>query len=447
MAFPHILEAAAAQVLHLNEQLDRFERLPPARQRQIQAQSLAELFAWGMAHSPFWRDRLATAGYSPGADPWALLGRLPVLSRSELQNNFDLLSCAHAFPAGACTLAHSTGSTGRPVRVLTHAPTHRLRYLAHALRASLWHRLDFSRTLIKYSVRVSDGLCPNWGAPEAWFAKTGPLVLCPSVGRSVSALYEPLATHRPAYVVSAATVAHTLARHALVQEPAARPRIEAFLSTGETLLDELRQDCLAAFGARVINRYTTEEVGWVAVQCPRHEHLHVMGGNVIVEIVDEAGLACPVGQPGRVLVTALHSTAMPLIRYDIGDMAEWGEACDCGLQLPVVRRIWGRQGQFFRTPGGELRYIAIVAEDYLRIAPICDMRFRHYPNPLLRLEVVSETPLSLAQQAALKAQALRMLDCECPVDIVQCQTIAWGETDKRIAFMTMESPWEAAPRP
>ena len=42
----------------------------------------------------------------------------------------------------------------------------------------------------------------------------------------------------------------------------------------------------ASFGAVVEDRYSTEEVGYVALQCPDHEHMHTMGDSLLVEVVD-----------------------------------------------------------------------------------------------------------------------------------------------------------------
>jgi phenylacetate-CoA ligase len=53
------------------------------------------------------------------------------------------------------------------------------------------------------------------------------------------------------------------------------------------------------------------------------------------------------------VVTALHNFATPLIRYEIGDYAEVGEACACGRGLPVLKRIVGRQRNFLVLPTGE----------------------------------------------------------------------------------------------
>ena len=444
MFFPVILSSDAAKVWHLNQHLQEYEHSPAAKQHELQTRSLQTLLQWSHTHSAFWRERLHALSWSAQADPWVTLWSLAPLVRSDLQEHTDSLSCAHALAAGACTWAQSTGSTGRPVRTHKHSEPYRLRYLAFAWRSTLWYQLDVSQTLIKYSVRVQDGVVPNWGPPEAWFGQTGPAVLSRAIERDVSEMYAAIKQHRPGYLVANASVLEALAAHALEHDGLDLPRLSKVLSTGEAVTDKTRADCQAAFGAKVINRYSCEEVGWLALQCPKHDHLHVLSANVILEIVDDEGQPCAIGQPGRVLVTALHSEAMPLFRYDIGDVAEWGEPCDCGINLPVIKRIWGRVREFVRTPQGELRYVALVAEEFLCIAPIRDMRFRLYRNPLLRFEVVCDTELNAEQHHALVAKVHALLGFVCPVEIKQLAVINWGETDKRLAFAALDSLWGSA---
>jgi phenylacetate-CoA ligase len=55
-------------------------------------------------------------------------------------------------------------------------------------------------------------------------------------------------------------------------------------------------------------------VGWIAFQCPRHDHHHALTASTHVEIVDDDNRAVAPGQEGRVLVTSMHSHAMPIIR-------------------------------------------------------------------------------------------------------------------------------------
>lgn len=60
--------------------------------------------------------------------------------------------------------------------------------------------------------------------------------------------------------------------------------------------------------------YSANEVGYIALQCPRTEVYHVLSEGALVEVLDEHGQACAPGAIGRVVVTPLHNFAMPLFR-------------------------------------------------------------------------------------------------------------------------------------
>jgi phenylacetate-CoA ligase len=57
------------------------------------------------------------------------------------------------------------------------------------------------------------------------------------------------------------------------------------------------------------------------------------------------------GSSGRLLVTSLANTAMPMIRYDTGDIATAVDGpCPCGRTLPSFGEVLGRHIQFAGTP-------------------------------------------------------------------------------------------------
>jgi phenylacetate-CoA ligase len=63
----------------------------------------------------------------------------------------------------------------------------------------------------------------------------------------------------------------------------------------------------------------------------------------------------PRGQVGHALVTSLHNHVQPFIRYRLGDLASWDpgeEACGCGLSLPRLRGIEGRDDDYLERPDG-----------------------------------------------------------------------------------------------
>ena len=96
--------------------------------------------------------------------------------------------------------------------------------------------------------------------------------------------------------------------------------------------------------------YSSQEVGYIALECPTGESYHVQAENVLVEVLDDQDRPCSPGDVGRVVVTALHNFATPLLRYDIGDYAEVGAPCPCGRGLPALRRIMGRQRNMALLP-------------------------------------------------------------------------------------------------
>ena len=71
-----------------------------------------------------------------------------------------------------------------------------------------------------------------------------------------------------------------------------------------------------------MSRYGTEEFGTIAVERPKDQK-HVLNlSSVIVEILAiDKDVPVEPGQMGRIVVTDLFSHAMPLIRYETGDLA------------------------------------------------------------------------------------------------------------------------------
>ena len=106
-----------------------------------------------------------------------------------------------------------------------------------------------------------------------------------------------------------------------------------------------------AWGVRVLDEYSSEELGPIATLCERGR-FHCMAEGLIVEILREDNSPCAPGEPGRVVVTDLRNFATAMIRYATNDYALPGEACDCGRALPTLARIVGRERNLVRLPDG-----------------------------------------------------------------------------------------------
>lgn len=132
-------------------------------------------------------------------------------------------------------------------------------------------------------------------------------------------------------------------------------RIEKVFYAGEHLPPTGRSLLQRAFAPQVIGSfgYAAVEVGPIAFQCSHcagtEHHLH--RDHCHLELTRE----------GEVLVTTLGRTLHPLIRYRLGDQAEWVEGpCPCGRTGPRLRLL-GRTHDYVRVHAGEI-YVSEVAE-------------------------------------------------------------------------------------
>ena len=119
------------------------------------------------------------------------------------------------------------------------------------------------------------------------------------------------------------------------------PSPEFVTLTYETTTRAMRRDIGRALEAPLFQLYGATEAGVLFMEC-EHGRLHP---NERHSHIDLAPLPGP-SNLARVLVTTLGRAWMPLLRYDIGDVARVAESreCECGLQSdgPLLARVEGR---------------------------------------------------------------------------------------------------------
>lgn len=122
---------------------------------------------------------------------------------------------------------------------------------------------------------------------------------------------------------------------------------------GEVLSNYAQKVIAEVFTGELINSYNSTETLITAVECSKHEGLHILD-SVIIEILKD-GKSVPKGEAGEVVVTSLNNYATPIIRYSgLGDVAILSEKqCSCGMGLPLLRRIEGRCDSSIILPNGK----------------------------------------------------------------------------------------------
>ena len=422
---PLFIPPLTAQAVHAERQFAAFEQLTPVQQETVLRDLLNGLARHAVELSPYWRKMIG-----PISNAGIRLADLPILKRADVQENFaNLRARSQVMKQEKIVTMRTSGSTGRPVEVEVFLPHNTIIYQALLLRDYYMHQRD-ARKPIAVIKDEPDGELDSWGQCFTHLGLKGRVFRANLIKHDPEALLVWLRDKQPAYLSTTPAMALRLADIA-ISDSSRRTEIKEILTFGEVAKPELREAAARAFGARVCDRYSCEEVGWIALQCPHGDHLHALSMSTIVEIVDETGKPCRPGEPGRVLLTHLHGRAMPLFRYEVGDIAEWGEDCGCGIRLPVISRIWGRQRSFVRLPDGSQRLARLTGEYWRRKAPVRQYRVVQYADGLIEAFVVAERPLVQAEVAALKLMLIDVLGHPFEIIITQTERIDWGSRWKR----------------
>ena len=130
--------------------------------------------------------------------------------------------------------------------------------------------------------------------------------------------------------------------------------LKGIVCSAEPFTPHMRRLFNNVFGVPAYDRYATQELGIVANECKKCNAFHINKASHYVELLSmhNDNPAAP-GEPGRIVVTDLNSFAMPLIRYEIGDIAiSDGPNANCNC-AQTIRNIQGRVNDLIYNPRGE----------------------------------------------------------------------------------------------
>lgn len=400
-----------AAMLAALQQLDQSQWWRPEQLLDLQYKLLAPLLRHAARTVPYYTDRFKAAGFDPEATPLTAesLAGIPLLSRRDIQTSGEsLLSRQIPSSHGSVHQSSTSGSTGEPVRV--HSTSlNAFNWRVLTVREHLWHERDFRGKLAAIR-QFGEGVAlpPHGSVADAWGSATntlfdtGPCAML-SILAPVREQADWLVRENPEYLLSYPSNLLALIRH-FDDNGLSLPRLRQVSTVSETVPPALREACRQAWGVPVADIYSSKEMGYIACQCPQHEHLHVQAENVLAEVLDADGRPCRPGEVGRLVVTNLYNYAMPLIRYDIGDYVELGEPCACGRGLPVLKRVVGRERNMLRLPNGDVRWpiLGRPLAGHMQL-PARQYQFIQKSLNLIEIRVAAARRFTAEETAALSA--------------------------------------------
>jgi phenylacetate-CoA ligase len=139
-------------------------------------------------------------------------------------------------------------------------------------------------------------------------------------------------------------------------EKARKCNVSGVVSGSEMLYDETRTTMEQAFNCKCVSRYANEENGFLGQDYEVNNVFIPNRANYYIEILKlDSDEPAADGEVGRIIVTDLYNYAMPMIRYDTGDVGAWTTVNDNGRLRKAIGSFGGRKiDMVFNTKGSAI---------------------------------------------------------------------------------------------
>jgi phenylacetate-CoA ligase len=393
------------------------------RIREHQQRSLVSLMRHAVTSVPFYqRLNLPAATILNAAD----LQRFPVIGKHDIQRDPEAFLARGVNPATLHS-SRTSGSSGQPTTTYFDRRTWLLcKYALKMRRIAATAGMPFMKRVLIVSEQPPELLATSTGsAPSGlgvFFSQKRVSIHTPVAGHlAMLAGYRPHMVYAfPSYLLDLIASAE---RGGL-----SLPKIETLYTSSEVLTPAARARIENAFQGRLFDVYGSTEFKEVAWQC-RAGRYHLNFESVYVE-------AQAPGARAPVVLSTLCNVAMPLLRFDIGDRALFGEdICACGRAAPHMLEFVGREGDMIDLPSGRrlspyLLTTAIESENSILQYRI----FQTTPNAF-RIDVIVRSPgQSALWQRDVCAQLARIVGEPAEFAVREVDALERAASGKRSVF-------------
>jgi phenylacetate-CoA ligase len=357
-------QLAAAMKLHRSRHALEFG--PREQLLRFQRRRFEETVDHAVAHSPLYRDLYDGHDLSdlPTVSKEQLAERFddwvtdPRLRRADLDAHVESLTDKDVLFKDAFRIMPSGGTSGR--RVL------------HAFDRDEW--TECLAAFMRWSdlmglqpklprLRVASVMSPGARHMTARFNLSIDVgahrTLRLDAGRSVAEQRAQLEAFRPDALIGYASAIGLLACDQLDGRLSIAPRIVA--TTSEVRTAEMLARIRAAWGVEPFDVFGSTETLYGG-DCAEHAGIHVFEDQCLVEVVD-----------GRLVITSFIRRTQPLIRFELGDLAEPDPSpCGCGRSLARIGAVAGRADDVLDLPtagGGTVAVHPIAIRSPLSAVP------------------------------------------------------------------------------
>ncbi|MFD2562449.1 phenylacetate--CoA ligase family protein [Aquimarina rubra] len=318
-----------------------------------QKSRLILLLSEALHHSDWYSKKMKELGIKGKhieENPYDVLQKMPILTKSERKTNPDLLVNKSRNTDG---VGYTSGTSGAPtINYLDKESINR--------SFALWRRFHKAiglETKRVKQVRFSGRLIvkPDSKKPPFWVYNYFENQLLMSTYHltddNLFHYVKKLNRFKPILLDGYPSAIYIISRFINQKKLTLNFTPKAIAVTAETLYDYQRLEIEKAFNCHVYNQYASSEGSPFITECTQG-NLHLNTDSGVFEFVNVKGEKAKFGEVAQLVVTSFTNLKTPLIRYNIEDtvlLAEAGKTCSCGCAMPMIEKLTGREDDILWT--------------------------------------------------------------------------------------------------
>lgn len=209
--------------------------------------------------------------------------------------------------------------------------------------------------------------------------------------------------------------------------------VKLILPYGGLVGEVLTERICRAFSARFVNFYGTGEVGAIGGSSGESDLIDIYEELIYLEIVGEDNQPMAAGEAGRIIVTDLTNQAMPIIRYDIGDIGY----LEVDEQSGKSRlKLLGRKQECFESAGGYVITSRALQNFFFGFEQIINFKVERVVNDIYKVAIVclDDSEFEQIDMAKLSESFRQLLGVNVKPKIKQVPFITPETSGKYVVF-------------
>ena len=261
----------------------------------------------------------------------------PLINKNTIRDNFELFKSS-SYLTKNVFLVSTSGSTGVPFTVLQDKRK-QLRNKADVLFYAKKANYDLGDKLFYIKIWSKKGFLFNI---KNYIKNLFPFSVYDLTKEEIPKLIEKIKNTKEDSCIMAYSSSIRIICNYLdsIHSDSINSNLKSIITISERLDSNTKERAQHYFKCPVYSRYSNNENGILAQQDIYSDKFSINWASYFIEILDlNSNVSAPYGKPGRVVVTDLFNYAMPLIRYDTGDVA----IMDIDENdVPCLQRVEGR---------------------------------------------------------------------------------------------------------